>query len=293
MVNQFHFDLSDSDLVRMHTPEDFEQSKSPRSLDVLDCFLEQVPLMHKGFDDYVEPTAALLWHWYFLGKDMALFRTLYVSDDGHSRIDFAGAPTWVASVTKPKRKSKTVLAGFIASDEDQTMATYRRPTSEYVMSHRKQKTARPEDDWTVSYERVVRTLNESNTEDWTDIDEIIEEVSALLQLPPTQHKRPMQSLREVVDGSVDVEDLEGASARLERLHLTPAERTKVKTEDEDLDLSSQTEALKILPLAGSEARTLLGLQGLDSLAEASQTIQQTLHGPHPDLCFTGDFRSER
>lgn len=268
-ITQFGLSFKHPNSIQVQQPRSFDLGPSSG---LVECHLEHAPFFEdtEGNDDLTRAFFNL----YILRKDGSLLQSLYESFGNQCSVPIDPPPLWTTNATKRKKTLKTLLGGFL-EDRGGVETSWRPPASKYIHKRQQQDRSRSSDDWTISYERTVKRLNEPPALDLTDMEEVIEEVSARLQEYGSEGISPMRSLWEIADAAVAVSDIEGASSRLEGLHSHPVQNETVKDEDRDTARDGPDTKLTIVHIAASAANDMLGLKGLDTPREAIQTVRNT------------------
>lgn len=216
------------------------------------------------------------WQVYVLGKDRTLTQSLYTSDVHSSLVH---GPTWTKLISKVSTKSDTGPTGVLPRDLLDSVSTCHPPKSAYITRRRRQPESRVGDEWTISYNRVIRALESMQTGEATvDVDEVVEEVNAMLRQPEHELLSPMRSLREIADAQVGVADIAGASTRLANVQVSQAQVFGKPETAETID-DSQARGVKVLPLSPTTTLGTFGLSSLDTLEEAVETLRESWTTP--------------
>lgn len=273
-IDQYRFGL-DREMVTVQPPVALELPANLSAMDILDCCLVPLHFISKSEVSPGQMGSPAFCNLYLLTKELALWQALYTFDRGPRPDNLRTGPTWTSLITKPRKKSKAMLGGFVADDGSDTSQPGKPPTSAYVEQRRNRSISRSGNEWTINLQRIVQKLNNEDGIGHTDIDEIIEEIAAVMRDPAQHLKEPMRSFYEVVGGSIDVEDIEGASARLAGLSVERPEKQLIKMEEADVGHDSQTQRLKVSALLPGLGVQLLGLDTLSPLSTVVESLKQT------------------
>ena len=169
-----------------------------------------------------------------LNKDFSVKQTLHVTPASGDRLAELVAPNWESNLTKSVHYVSD--DGFIVDDDEidetHTEIVHVEPISNFAMRLKKQAHENPRD-WTVQYEHTVRRLNNVDVADVTDAEEVIEIVQETLKQGGIEKAVPFRLVRELAEGEITLQGIQGVSARLEKLLSDHADSpTRVTAEDE-------------------------------------------------------------
>jgi len=280
-ITQTWVDTCDPDSIKIQLPNELHRSAVRGSeighQDVLDTHLQVVPHSAPKRSDSPESVqppvnfCSVL----FLSQGFAVHRGLYHEEAAHqlrARID---PPTKITEVSRrnKKKKHRVVEEDFIVEDEDDGAQHIEPPVSAHVLWRRKQAASRNELNWTVDHRLAVRQLNDVHATDVVDVEEIIEEASQLLRMS-TKPSVPMRTLRELGTGVLNVDDVQGATARLASLGDIKPEQGRVKNEDEDENVDDDHDAtFTAVSSLGAASLDLLGLHGTGNLSDCVEQVR--------------------
>lgn len=264
----------------MQLPHAFDFPRPPQQA-FLDFRIDSTPL---AWNDYALASNDVppLYHIYILGSDLSVHRTLCKFNIEQEQTSIHGLPAWTTNASKTARQFKSFSTDVFAETHNEAAAVCQAPEAQYVRRRRATVPSRSGSDWTVSHLGLVHRLSDGQASEPTDIEETIEEAAFCLQGSETATAVPMRTLFELANGSVDVNDVSGASTRLDGLPLLHTERQKIKSEDEHVPSDSQVAKLKLRMVEYPAAHNPRGSDGPGTLADGLEMIRQHFMAPTSD-----------
>lgn len=279
-AHQYLLRFSGSEVAMMQLPNAFDFPSSIAAT-CLDFHVDSTPLSWND-NTMASTEAPPLFDMYFLSGNLSVSRSLCKFSSEQEKTSVHGLPMWTTKASKTVKQSKSFSTDAFVEVQDEAAAVCKEPEAQYVWRRRAAVLSRSGRDWTVSHSRLVHRLNESQAYEPADIEEIIEEAASHLQGSQNATTRPLRTLFDLADGRVNMNDVRGASRRLEGLFSLHTERQKMENEDEYLQDGSLAAKLEICMVQCPAADVPRGSNGPGTLTDSLKMIHQHFLAPTSD-----------